>query len=227
MRCGGLSANYPRAMTNPRSLLQSGDIDLPEWRWLLNALRARFATGSFEAGVDFIADVCRVAERLGHHPDVSLRYGHVQFVLRSHDVDGVTSRDVDLAREISRVAGERGIAAEPGRVQVLELALDTPDVGAVRPFWAAVLGGDPRSGDVIDPDGAFPPLWFQDTASTLPDRQRFHLDVTVPAEVAEVRIAAAVAAGGRLVDTSHAPAFTVLADADDNLACICTEEGRE
>lgn len=46
-------------------------------------------------------------------------------------------------------------------------------------------------------------------------------------DVADRRIAAAVAAGGRVVDDGHAPAFVVLADPDDNHACICTELGRD
>ena len=70
-------------------------------------------------------------------------------------------------------------------------------------------------------------MWFQDTDSDAPDRQRWHLDVSVPREVAEERIRAAVDAGGRLVSDERAPAFWVLADPDDNLACICTWESRD
>ena len=41
-------------------------------------------------------------------------------------------------------------------------------------------------------------------------------------EVADARIAAAVAAGGTVVDDSEAPSFTVLADPDGNKVCVCT-----
>ncbi|MFC7740138.1 GrpB family protein [Nocardiopsis composta] len=92
---------------------------------------------------------------------------------------------------------------------------------------AGAAGGGEAGGDVVDPAGGFPSLWFQATESTAPDRQRFHLDVTVPPEAAEQRIAAALAAGGRVVDDGRAPAFTVLADPDGNNACICTELGRD
>jgi 4a-hydroxytetrahydrobiopterin dehydratase len=44
----------------------------------------------------------------------------------------------------------------------------------------------------------------------------------VAPETVEERIAAAVAAGGVIVDDSHAPWFTVLADHDGNRACVCT-----
>ncbi|KIH97358.1 hypothetical protein LP52_19800 [Streptomonospora alba] len=202
-------------------------VDLADWRWLLGALRARFETPSFEAGAAFVAAVGRLAAEAGHRPDVDLRAGHVQLVLRSHDAGGVTERDVRLAERISALAADHGLVPRPGRVQVLEVALDTPATETARPFWAAVLGGGESGGDVVDPAGGLPPLWFQATDSTAPDRQRFHLDVTVPPEAAEGRIAAAVAAGGRVVDESRAPAFTVLADPDGNKACICTELGRD
>jgi 4a-hydroxytetrahydrobiopterin dehydratase len=53
-------------------------------------------------------------------------------------------------------------------------------------------------------------------------RQRFHIDVWVPPEVAQQRIAAALTAGGIVVDDSQAPSYTVIADQDGKKACVCT-----
>ena len=72
-----------------------------------------------------------------------------------------------------------------------------------------------------------PTLWFQRTTSHNEPRQRFHLDIRVPPEVAESRIAAALAAGGVLVSDAEAPRFTVLADAQGNKACVTTGRGRD
>jgi 4a-hydroxytetrahydrobiopterin dehydratase len=58
------------------------------------------------------------------------------------------------------------------------------------------------------------------------DRNRFHLDISVPHDVAEQRIAATLAAGGTLVSDRRAKAFWILADADGNEACICTWQDR-
>jgi 4a-hydroxytetrahydrobiopterin dehydratase len=69
-------------------------------------------------------------------------------------------------------------------------------------------------------------LWFQHTDAHETPRQRFHIDLWVPHDVADERIATAVAAGGRVVDDSSAPAFVVLADPDGNRACVCTCLGR-
>ncbi|MBK1783602.1 VOC family protein [Prauserella cavernicola] len=214
-------------MTQPNPALGVEQVELADWRWLLGMLRARFEAGSFGAGAEFVAVVGRLCDADDSHPDVDLRAGQVQFVLRDHDTGGVTEREVRLAERISALALEHGLTPVPDRVQVLELALDTPEREAVLPFWAAVLGGDETAGQVADPARELPPLWFQTTGSTAPDRQRFHLDVTVPPELAEERITAAIAAGGRVVDDGHAPAFVVLADPDGNKACVCTELGRD
>jgi 4a-hydroxytetrahydrobiopterin dehydratase len=67
-----------------------------------------------------------------------------------------------------------------------------------------------------------PLLWFQHTDAHQTPRQRFHIDLWVPHDVAEQRIAAAVAAGGRVVDDTNAPSFVVLADHEGNRVCVCT-----
>ncbi|WP_394248615.1 4a-hydroxytetrahydrobiopterin dehydratase [Arthrobacter pityocampae] len=201
------------------------DAGLTDWRKLARALHARFLTGDFATGLALVTAIGELAEQAGHHPDVVLTYPHVDVTLLSHDASGVTERDVDLARRISAVAGERGIAADPAAPAVVELALDTADVAALGPFWAALLTGDATAvdgDDVADPGGRVPLLWFQHTDAHETPRQRFHLDLWVPHDAAEARIAAAVAAGGTVVDDTRAPSFTVLADAEGNRACVCT-----
>ena len=201
------------------------DAGLDDWRLLAQALHARFHTGDFVTGLAFVTAVTALAERAGHHPDVTLTYPFVDLKLVSHDVSRVTRRDLDLARRISEIAREQGVDADPGATSEIELALDTADLAAVGPFWAALLTGsrDSLAGDdVVDPGGRVPLLWFQHTDAHDTPRQRFHLDVWVPHDLAGERIAAAVAAGGRVVDDGNAPAFVVLADPEGNRACVCT-----
>ena len=69
-------------------------------------------------------------------------------------------------------------------------------------------------------------MWFQQMDAPRPQRNRIHLDVTVPHDAAQQRVAAALAAGGRLVRDTAAPAFWVLADAEGNEVCVCTWQGR-
>jgi 4a-hydroxytetrahydrobiopterin dehydratase len=201
------------------------DADLDDWRKLAQALHARFLTGNFAAGLTFVTAVTEAAERANHHPDVTLTYPFVDVKLISHDVSHVTQRDVELARRISEIARVQEIRAQPSVLGELELALDTADLAAVGPFWAALLTGSPDSvtgDDVVDPSGRVPLLWLQHTDAHDTPRQRFHLDLWVAHDVAEERIAAAIAAGGRVVDDSNAPSFVVLADPEGNKACVCT-----
>ncbi|TYD00318.1 4a-hydroxytetrahydrobiopterin dehydratase [Arthrobacter echini] len=201
------------------------DAGLADWRKLAQALHARFLTRDFATGLALVAAIGDLAEDTDHHPDLVLTYPHVDVKLLSHDAGGVTTRDVELARKISLLAAERGIGADPAAPTVVELALDTADAASIGPFWAALLTGDAHAvdgDDVVDPTGRVPLLWFQHTDRHETPRQRFHLDVWVPHDVANARIDAAVAAGGRIVEDFEAPSFTVLADAEGNRACVCT-----
>ena len=201
------------------------DAHLDDWRKLAQTLQARFLTGDFLTGLAFVTAVTQAAESANHHPDVRLTYPFVDVKLVSHDVSQVTQRDIDLARRISEIAREQGIGAEPRALAEVELALDTADLAAVGPFWAALLTGSPGSltgDDVVDPHERVPLLWFQHTDAHETPRQRFHIDLWVPHDVAEERIAAAVAAGGRVVNDDDAPSFVVLADPEGNKACVCT-----
>lgn len=86
---------------------------LDDWRAEAGQARASFATGSFRTGADLVSAVAVVADDLDHHPDVELHFATVVFTVTSHDAGGLTPRDVDLARHISRLARERGLVADP------------------------------------------------------------------------------------------------------------------
>jgi len=109
---------------------------------------------------------------------------------------------------------------------VAEVAIDTFDADAIRPFWAAVLGYEEIDGVLVDPARRGPGFWFQPMDEARPGRGRFHIDVSVAHDVAEQRVADALAAGGRLVTDEFARAWWVLADAEGNEVCICTWQDR-
>src|ERR1700712_1399909 len=100
---------------------------LADWRPLFAALHTRFRTGDFATGLALVNAVGSLAEEANHHPDLDLRYPHLNITLMSHDVFGVTSRDVDLARAISAAAAELGVEADSSVTSVVEIALDTAD----------------------------------------------------------------------------------------------------
>jgi len=84
-----------------------------------------------------------------------------------------------------------------------------------------VLGYAPMQSDnAIDPLGNSSTVWMQELDVEKPLRHAMHIDVSVPREQAEVRFAAAVAAGGVIGDASHAPSYWILADRSGNKVCI-------
>ena len=96
-------------------------------------------------------------------------------------------------------------------------------------MWAALLTGSGESqgrgspsDEIRDATGRVPNLWFGDADEHETPRQRFHVEVYVTPEVAEQRIAAALAAGGTL-DDSNAPSLTVIADQDGNRGIVCVD----
>jgi 4a-hydroxytetrahydrobiopterin dehydratase len=206
--------------------------EAPEgWVYLLGGLQTRIRTPDFATGLSAVNSIGAAAEEMDHHPDLDLRYTHVDVRLTSHDVRAVTERDIRLARAISSIVVDAGLTMECATVSRLELALDTPAFRSVLPFWRAVLAMEdlPAPGsdeELRDPFGVLPALWFQRSGSEEP-RQRWHPDVWLdPAEV-QPRIQAALAAGGTLVSDAAAPRFWVLADPDGNKVCLCTWQERD
>jgi 4a-hydroxytetrahydrobiopterin dehydratase len=216
---------------------------LTDWRKLAQGFHARYRVDGFRAGARFVSAVGEAGDALGHYPTVSMGDGYVDLKLMSDDavyregdgtehvVEWVTQKDVDLARRISEIAADLGLAAEPGAVSVLELGLDTARSATIAPVWAVLLTGDPAaqgkgspSDEIRDATGRVPNLWFGDGDEDGAPRQRFHLEIYVAPEVREQRIAAAVAAGGTVVDVSAAPELTVIADQDGNTGVLCVAQ---
>jgi 4a-hydroxytetrahydrobiopterin dehydratase len=207
---------------------------LPDWRYLLGAIEATFVADSFGTAAALVEQIAAAADAANHHPDVDLRYpGRVHVVLMTHAVDGLTTADVELARTISSLAATAGLRTAPVGSR-LEVAIDALDIDAVRPFWKAVLGYEewpPPTPDgqvwvLVDPRRIGPAFWFQQMEEARPQRNRIHVDVTVPHDEADARIAAAIAAGGRMVSDARARAFWILADPEGNEACVCTWQDR-
>jgi len=209
---------------------QIADEGLDGWAYLLGGLQTRIHTEDFATGLSVVNAIGAVAEEMNHHPDLSLRYTHVDVRLTSHDEQGVTDRDVRLSRAVSSIAADAGVRLESSGVSRLELALDTPARESILPFWAAVLAMEHRSGpdmddELRDPADVLPTVWFQ-TSGGGESRQRWHLDIWVDPAQVRPRIDAALAAGGTLVSDAEAPSFWLLADPEGNCACLCTWQDR-
>jgi 4a-hydroxytetrahydrobiopterin dehydratase len=204
------------------------------WRLILGTVRTAVAV----SGIAEAAEVARVAAEVAgaagdHALQVSLHGGRVGLAVQTRALDAVTERDLALVHRVTDALTARGWRTVPDdRLQLVEIAIDALDIPAVRPFWRAGRGYEdqPRSGPeggLLDPARHGPAVWFQQMDAPRPQRNRIHLDVSVPHDQLQGRLSAALEAGGRLLTDEYAPAFWVLADAEGNEACLTTWQGRD
>ena len=72
----------------------------PGWARAGTAIERTWRFADFKAAMFFVNGVAALAEREGHHPDVTVRYSEVTLALWTHSAGGLTARDFELARKI-------------------------------------------------------------------------------------------------------------------------------
>ncbi|HVA13115.1 MAG TPA: 4a-hydroxytetrahydrobiopterin dehydratase [Stellaceae bacterium] len=72
-----------------------------------DAIRKVFHFGTFSEAWAFMARVALLAEKMDHHPEWFNVYNRVEIVLATHDVEGLSERDVKLAQAIEEIAPSR------------------------------------------------------------------------------------------------------------------------
>ena len=221
-------------MTDPIRVKQFHDSEGTEdWRVLGDGAHAYFPTDSFAASARLVQAIAELPGLEDHQPDVDLRLDGVtvRLVTTTDNYMGMTKRDVELARQISRVARGHGLSADPAAVQSFLVIPGAPETAEVMPFWRAVLGYEPRADspaeDLVDPRDRGPGFWFERMDELRQGGGAIHVAVWVSYEQAEARIAAALAAGGHMVRDEFAPAWWTLADAAGNEADIATTMSRD
>lgn len=214
-------------MRDPITAKQFHDSEgIDDWRVVTGGASAVYRTSSFAAGASFAVTIATIADELDHHPDIDLRARSVTIRTRTHSANSLTEMDVALAQRISLAARDAGLEADPSAVQTVFFAIDTGRFDEVQPFWKAALGYKERlPHELQDPKRRGPLFWFNDKPYQ-PPRNRIHVDVSVPHDLAEARVQAVLDAGGRLLGDRHAPAWWSLIDADGNVADIATWRGR-
>ncbi len=205
-----------------------------DWRVLGDGANAYFRTGSFAAGARLVQAISELPGVDDERPDVDVRHDGVtvRMVAFIDGYGGMLRSHVELARKISEAARKLGLSPDPSAVQSLLVIPGATDRAGVMPFWRAVLGYEPRrdspAEDLVDPRGRTVPFWFEQMEEPHADGGgAIHIAIWVPYEQAEARIAAALAAGGRMVRDEFAPSWWTLADAAGNEADIATTKGRD
>lgn len=175
-----------------------------------------------------IGEAARLADAVANLPGVAgagvlLTIGDARVTVRlTRDLWSLERSHVELARAVSAAARACGGLADRAAVQEVQVAIaaqrDAIDVG----FWRAVLGYDAMADDnAVDTLGHGSTVWMQELDAAKPLRHAMHIDVSVARELVAARLEAAIAAGGRVVDDSHAPSHWTLSDRAGNRVCIC------
>jgi 4a-hydroxytetrahydrobiopterin dehydratase len=204
-----------------------------DWRVVGDGACTFFRTSSFAQAAGFVRAIGELAGLDEHAPDADVRGEGVtvRLITRTDDHYGMSTADVELARRISGVARELGLSGDPSAVQSVLVIPGAPNTAEVMPFWRAVLGYEPRRDtpdeDLVDPRDRGPAFWFEPMDEPRAGGGAIHVAVWVPPEQGEARVAAALAAGGRMVRDRYAPAWWTLADGAGNEADVATVASRE
>ena len=83
--------------------ITAGLAALPGWAREGDEIVKTFDCGTFAAAIAFVVRIGFFAERADHHPDLDVRWKRVRVALTTHDAGGLTSNDLDLAREIEGI----------------------------------------------------------------------------------------------------------------------------
>ncbi len=215
----------------PRQFHEAEGVE--DWRVLGEGAYTFFRTGSFASGARLVNAISELTGIDDHRPDVDMRHDGVtvRLITATGDWYGMSTRDVELARRISAAARELGLSGDPSAVQAMLIVPGAPDTAEVMPFWRAVLGYEPRGDspdeDLVDPHRRGPSFWFEPMREPRQGGGAIHVAIWVPPEQAEARVAAALAAGGRMVRDEFAPAWWTLADAAGNEADVATSMNRD
>ena len=217
---------------SPKQFRESEGVE--DWRVLGDGANAYFRTGSFATGARLVQAISELPGMDDLRPDIDVRRDGVtvRMVAFIEGYGGMLQGHVELARKISQAARKLGLSADPGAVQSLLVIPGATSRAEVMPFWRAVLGYEPRldspGEDLVDPRNRNVPFWFEQMEKPRADGLgAIHIAVWVPYEQAEARIAAGLAAGGRMVRDQNAPSWWTLADAAGNEVDIATTRGRD
>ena len=208
---------------------------LQDWRVISEGGCAFFRTASLAESAKLVKAIAGLPGVEDHPPAVDIRAGGVMVrtISIAPDYMGMTVADVEIARRVSEVARDLGLAADSSAIQALLLIPGAPDIRQVMPFWQAVLGYEPRldspEEDLVDPLDRGAPFWFETMEEPRADRGggAIHISVWVPHDRAQERIEAALAAGGHMVRDDYAPAWWTLADAAGNEVDVSTTRARD
>jgi 4a-hydroxytetrahydrobiopterin dehydratase len=192
-----------------------------DWVVLHGGATAVFRVSSLGEAAELAAAVAHVPDL--EHSGALMTIADDRLTVRlTRGIWQLERRHLDLARAISAVAVGHAAVADRASAQEIQLAIAAKPADIDVGFWRAALGYAPADEDnAIDRLGHGSTVWLQDLDDAKPLRHAMHVDVSVARDHVAERVKSALAAGGRVVDESGAPAHWILSDRAGNRVCIC------
>lgn len=83
--------------------IQEQEANLTGWIVSGSQLERTYKFRGFVEAIEFVNKLVEPAETAGHHPDIEISYNRVKISITTHDANGLTQKDFDLAKVISQI----------------------------------------------------------------------------------------------------------------------------
>ncbi len=80
--------------------------DLPGWAYTNEAIHKELSFDAYMDGIEFVRKLAIRAEEHNHHPDLVLGWCKVSVTFTTHDSDGVTENDIQMAQEVESIIND-------------------------------------------------------------------------------------------------------------------------
>ncbi len=88
---------------SPEEVAQRLSEELPQWKYEDHHISREYTTKNWKETIFLLNAIAYLAEAHNHHPDLEVSYKRIKVLLRTHDADGITEKDIRLAREIENL----------------------------------------------------------------------------------------------------------------------------
>ncbi|MGO9481530.1 MAG: 4a-hydroxytetrahydrobiopterin dehydratase [Candidatus Kryptoniota bacterium] len=88
-----------------RQEIESRIAKLPGWRYSGESIMKDYKLKDFQDAMGFVVRIALAAEKIDHHPDLTIEYNRVKVILTTHSEEGVTEKDIELAVKIEKFIG--------------------------------------------------------------------------------------------------------------------------
>lgn len=208
---------------------------LPDWTVVDGRLEISVRAKDFVQAIEFVNRFTNLAEAQNHHPDFEIRYNTIRMRVVSHDVGGLTDRDLKFATSVNVLIDELGLKRQPEKITRTQVTIVSANVEAIKPFWQAVYYFKVAKDDdnlLLDRSDVLPPIRFRPLSDApvtsgddhaTPTAGNVHFEVYVPASLVKERLQASLEAGGKLLSDAKATDRWELADQDGNRVILRSE----